>query len=52
MRNAADARGKPAAAEVVLQQAIDAVEVASQRAAGDDKLRSHVADHIAFAAQF
>ena len=49
--NAADSRGEPAAAEVVLQQAIDAVEVASLFAAGDDEVRPHIADQVAFIAQ-
>ena len=51
MRNAADSRGEPAAAEVIFQQSVDSIQIAAERAAGDHQVRPHGADHIAFVAQ-
>ncbi len=51
VRDAADVGSEPAAAEVIFQKAVDAIEVAAERAAGDHQVRSRRADHVTLVAQ-
>lgn len=50
-RNTTDARRRPTASQVVLQKPIHTVQVAPQRAAGDDKAIAHGPNDIALLAQ-
>ena len=49
--NAAYARRKPAAAQVIFQQAVHAVHRAPHRPAGNDQMVADRAEHVAFLAE-